>query len=341
MKEKKTKRITIISLVVLVLAIVLFGLIYVFKIAKHYPDRIELEVENNFFGLTFSKKYAEEIGLDWRQAYLDILDELQVRQIRLPIYWDQIEKSSGKYDFSDYDFLLEEGQKRDVSFILNIGQRVARWPECHFPAWIDSSDDEVLSLETLAMLQATVEHFKKYPSVAYWQVENEPLLNSFGQCPRGNYDFLKQEIALVKSLDDRPIIVSATGELSFWTREIKAADIFGTTMYRVVHNPILGYIRYPYTSGSYRWKAKMLKIDPKDIMIIELQAEPWIQAENLNDQDEREYQKSFNLEQFKANAQFAIDTGFGRAYLWGVEWWYYQYQVMGRTQYWEFAKTLF
>jgi hypothetical protein len=76
-------------------------------------------------------------------------------------------------------------------------------------------------------------------------------------------------------------------------------------------------------------------------MVIELQAEPWIPKEDIANIYDLRYQKSFNLQQFKANVQFAIDTEFSEVYLWGAEWWYFKYKLGGNPQYWDFAKTLF
>jgi hypothetical protein len=53
-----------------------------------------------------------------------------------------------------------------------------------------------------------------------------------------------------------------------------------------------------------------------------------------------EADKSFNIEQFKANLQYAINIDFKKTYLWGVEWWYYQYKN-GDKGYWELARTIF
>ncbi|HOZ53173.1 MAG TPA: hypothetical protein PK142_00665 [bacterium] len=322
-------------------AIFLLVLIYIFKIAKHYPKNIVLENVNNFFGVTYSKKYAKELGLDWKETYIAILDELNVKKIRIPVYWDEIEKVPGEFDFSDYNYLIEEGEKRQVEFILNFGMRVARWPECHFPLWLDPSNKEYLQERTNIMIQETINNFKPYDSIVYWQLENEPLLDSFGVCPKSDYGFLQKELALTKGLDNRPIIISATGELSFWNKEIKIADIFGTTMYRVVYNKFLGYIKYPYSSKFYSRKARLNNIGPSDAFIIELQAEPWVNEKEIVSSSSKKYLKSFNIDQFRANTQFALDTGFDRAYLWGVEWWYLRYKKMNDPVYWEFAKTLF
>lgn len=326
-------------LLFLLVPITLIG--YFLKVAKYYPKNMDLKYEPGFFGITYSKKYAENIGLDWQEAYLDILDELNVKYVRIPVYWDQIEKKAGVYDFSDYDFLIQEGEKRDVKFILNTGMRVARWPECHFPSWLNCNNTDDLQKRTIKMLEATISHFKDYDSIEYWQIENEPLLNSFGVCPPSDYNFLKEEVAFVKTLDNRPIIVTATGELSFWKKEAKIADIFGTTMYRVVYNSLTGYIRYPYPASFYTKKAQLAGMDLENSFVIELQAEPWIPEQNIGNIYDLSYQKSFNLEQFKANAQFAINTKFKRTYFWGAEWWYFKHKLGGNSEYYDFAKTLF
>ena len=53
-----------------------------------------------------------------------------------------------------------------------------------------------------------------------------------------------------------------------------------------------------------------------------------------------EMAESMNIDQFKANIQFAINVDFAQTYLWGVEWWYWQYKN-GNPEYWEIAKGLF
>lgn len=321
--------------------IILLVLVYFFKIADYYPKKIDLKHDPGFFGVTYSKKYAENIGLDWKETYIAILEELEVKKVRIPIYWDDIEKIPGVFDFSDYDFLIEEAEKRDVKVILNFGMRVARWPECHFPYWANSLDTEKLQERTLKMLVAVMENFKNSSAINYWQLENEPLLNSFGVCPRSDYNFLKEELNLVKKIDNRPVIISATGELSFWLKESRIADVFGTTVYRVVHNPIFGYIKYPYPSSFYSFKARLAGIDLNKAIIIELQAEPWIPKEDILNIFDTNYQRSFNLKQFESNVQFAIDIGFKEVYLWGAEWWYFKHKIGENSDYWNFAKTLF
>ncbi|MCD4761321.1 cellulase family glycosylhydrolase [bacterium] len=323
------------------LLVMVVFLFWTFKFADHYPDDINLrQAKEDFWGVTYSPKFATELGLDWQETYIAILDDLKVKNIRIPIYWDQIEIEEGTFDFSDYDYIFNEGKKRDVKFIANIGWRLPRWPECHHPAWIDDTDIDGVKFKTILVMEKIIERYKDREEIVYWQVENEPLLDWFGECPKGDKKFLEQEINFVKSLDDRPIIISASGELSSWQSEAQLSDIFATTMYRVVWNPIFRYVRYPIPNWFYQFKASFVGIDRKKAIVSELQAEPWVPYGTLANLHFDEFHKSFSIEQFRANLQFAINADFRQTYLWGVEWWYLQ-KEKGNDSYWSIARSLF
>jgi hypothetical protein len=310
------------------------------RIFKNSNQDIQIERNPEYFGVTYSKKYAEEIGLNWKETYLAILDDLKVKNIRLPIYWDEIENTKGVFDYSDYDFMITEGAKRNVNFVINIGWRLPRWPECHAPSWTNVESVESIRIDTLTMLEKTVNRYKDNSAVKYWQVENEPFLNTFGICPPSNEEFFTKEVALVKSLDKRPIIVSGPGELNLWRKEAKHGDIFGTTMYRVIWNKVIGYMKYPIPAWFYTVKAWSAGIKPDSRIIIELQAEPWVPQGKIIYLSQNEAKYSFDVNQFKENIQYALNTKFNKSYLWGVEWWYWQYKHDDQS-FWLFARTLF
>ncbi len=317
----------------LVIILILIA-IYFFKFAKHYPQDINLIAPDNFWGLTFSTKYSRELNLKPLEVYQAILEDLNIKNIRLPIYWDEIEKEEGVFDFTVFDELIALGEDYDINYIINIGWRLPRWPECHAPQWSEGQEKE----KTLLMLKEVINHYKDNDNIIAWQIENEPLLNTFGICPNGNEGFLRKEIDLVKSLDQRDIIISASGELSSWKREGKLGDIFGTTMYRVVYTPFFGYFKYPLPASFYSYKAQFNNIERK--IISELQLEPWVPNDNgITNLEKEEKDKSLNLEQMKANLQFAINTNFSQAYLWGVEWWYYE-KVNNNPIFWDLIKEL-
>ncbi|MCD4705269.1 hypothetical protein K8R66_04305, partial [bacterium] len=146
---------------IFILIILILGIgVWYFKFSKHYPQEINLSsAKDNYWGVTFSRKFCDELDLDWKETYLAILDDLQVKNIRIPIYWDDIEIQDDVFDFTDYDYIFDEGAKRGVKFIANIGWRLPRWPECHSPEWIKDLEVSEIKEKTIEMIKPVVKHF--------------------------------------------------------------------------------------------------------------------------------------------------------------------------------------
>lgn len=276
------------------------------------------------FGVTFSQPQAEYLGLDWKKTYLDILDNLKVRNLRLLAYWPKIEKESGKFDFKDLDWQVNEAKKRNGKIIMTIGERLPHWPECHAPDWARDLPQDKKQARVIEMLQAVVKHYKKQSNIIMWQVDNEPLVNWFGKCGQSDKEFVKKEIALVKSMDFRPVLITDSGELGWWRPASRLGDYFGTTLYRVVWNKYVGYWNYKYLipPALYYWKARLAGIYPAGAIIAELQAEPWLR-EDISKITLEEQRHSMDAKKFQEAVVFARRTGFAESYLWGVEYWYW------------------
>jgi len=284
------------------------------------------------WGAAFSKNFANDLGLNWRETYLAILDDLKVKYLRLPVYWPDIEPQKNNYVFSDYDWMLKEAEKRNVKLVLVIGRKLPRWPECHEPEWIKSQDSRLKTQDLLKYIKVVVNRYKENPALYVWQVENEPFLD-FGECPKLDVEFLDKEIDLVRSLDSKhQILVTDSGELGLWLKAAKRGDIFGTTIYRVVWSKYLGYIRYDlFLPPQFFWlKANLARLfyPGKPIIVSELQAEPW-------------KEEGMDLKQFSKNIEFAKKVGFPEVYLWGTEWWYWLKVKHQDPSFWEFAKKIF
>jgi hypothetical protein len=119
------KSLKIIKIFFVVLILVLF-FIFIFSQGKVY-EPMELA-----YGVTFSKKQAVNLGLDWRKVYLSIFDDLGVKKIRLPAYWNEIENQEGNYSWEDLDWQVKQAGEYGAEIILAAGARLPRWPECHF-----------------------------------------------------------------------------------------------------------------------------------------------------------------------------------------------------------------
>jgi len=319
--------------------LVLLGLIIIvfcyFFIGKAKP------VEKIDFGVTFSKIQAERLGLNWKETYLAILDDLKARKIRLIAYWPEIEPERGKFDFEDLDWQIEEAGRRGAEIILAVGQRLPRWPECHEPEWAQNQESRIKNQELLKYLEKTINHYKDRQAIKFWQVENEPFLGTFGECPKLDKRFLDREIALVRSLDNRKIIITESGEFSTWVGAARRADILGTTLYRKVHG-IFGYVRYPIPAIFYQRKTALIKkfFGIEKIIVIELQAEPWGPDQIWKISLEEQF-KSMNLEEFRKIIDYTKRAGFSEAYLWGAEWWYWLKTVHNDDSMWKEARALF
>ena len=314
------------------------------------PSSVSEEIT---WGFTFSPRFAEYLEIPWREAYIASLDELEPRLLRIPIYWNDVEKEEGMREFDDYDFMINEANARQIPTTIAIGRRVPRWPECHVPEWAKTLSEEKQVEKIMPIIEAIVTRYRDVPSVSRWQVENEPFLAFFGECPPPNAKALDREIALVRSLDaSRPILTTDSGELSLWLFAAKRGDVFGTTMYRTVWSkflsPYVGYITYPLPPKFFWLKANLVHLffgDEKKIINIELQAEPWtpwgpwgpgfVKIMSLDEQDE-----TMSPAHFYENIEYARDVGFSEVYLWGVEWWYLMKEKYDRPFFWEAAKEV-
>ncbi len=299
------------------------------------------------WSVSFSQKFASSLGLDWQKTFLSILDELKPAKVRLPVYWDIIESKKDELSFADYDFMMGELKKRGVPVVLVVGKRTPRWPECHEPVWNKGLSREDSKKELLSAITETVIRYKNDENLRAWQVENEPFLPYFGECPKPDGKLLDEEIALVKSLDpNRPVMVTDSGELSLWIQAFSRADVFGTTMYRTVWSrlisPYVGYVTYPLPPKFFWFKANLVNLmtgENKPIIVSELQAEPWSSG-SLNELAMEEQAKSMTLEKLKENIDYAEEVGFPEVYIWGAEWWYFMKEKNGDPSFWDEAKRI-
>lgn len=295
------------------------------------------------WGVNFSIPRAEYLGFEWKKMYLDILEELQPQLVRTMAYWEIIEPAQDKLLFPDLDFILEEAQKRNIGVIVVLGHKQPGWPECHSPEWVRNLESRMQNEELLEYITAVVERYKTNNAIKAWQVENEPFF-PYGPsgCDPVPLELFQKEIALVKSLDPRPIVVTDSGEKGAWLPTAQYGDIFGSTMYReIYHDKKQKYIKYPVPPALYRIRAGMLKVFLKTDKFIgvELQAEPWFATDVFQTPWERQ-KELMNEKIFAEYTDYARRVGFAQNYFWGVEWWYYAKHKQGDDSIWQAAKKV-
>ncbi|MBI4138359.1 MAG: beta-galactosidase [Candidatus Wildermuthbacteria bacterium] len=294
------------------------------------------------WGVNFSQKHAEHLGLDWKEAYSALLEDLGARRVKLALSWDMLEKEPGVFDFHDLDWQMDMARARGAKVILAVGMKTPRWPECHIPLWAKELSEKGRQEAILRMLSAVVVHVADNESVAGWQVENEPLF-PFGECPKTDARFLQKEIALVQSIDvSRPVFTSDSGELSLWIRAAKIGDKVAVTMYkRAWFDFLKRYVEYPFPPVFYYRKAELIRLFfGKEVFVGELQAEPWTPV-FVSMASAEEQSITMNPEKFQEVIDFAGRTGLSEFYLWGSEWWYWLKTTRGDSAMWDRARRLF
>ncbi|MBI1908304.1 hypothetical protein HYS28_02720 [Candidatus Uhrbacteria bacterium] len=286
------------------------------------------------FGITFSPRTASYYGVDPRAAYTAALDELDVRLVRLPVYWDDVEPSDDAYAFTDTDWYMDEAAARGAKVTLVIGMKVPRWPECHVPDWVPSDAPREALLD---YLEAAVVRYAHHPALYRWQVENEVRF-PFGECPAPDLALFADEVALVRSLDaDTPIQLTVSGEQEAWAATAEDADVLGASLYRFAWNSTFGLVVFPHPPSYYRLQWRTLGDRVDTAVISELQAEPWFDGDVPADVAER--YALFPEERLRDHARFAEATEFPEVYLWGAEWWY-ALRIAGEPRLWDTARDI-
>lgn len=319
---------------VIILSLLVIGALLAYR---PVPSKID-------YGVSFTKLNADELGLDWREVYAAALDDLGIRKFRLAAHWPMIEPERDQYDFSAMDYMVNEASARDAKIILAVGRRLPRWPECHTPEWVGYMPWDEQKMELRQYITAVIERYKDEPAITHWQVENEPYLSLFAHeiCGEHDEEFLKEEVALVKSLDpSRPILVTDSGNLGTWHEAYRTGDAFGTSLYIYFWNPELGEFKTRIPAFFYRIKARLMEIflGEKPVILIELSAEPWLVTPTRTTPFETQLAR-MDIEKFREIIDYAEKTRFSAQYLWGVEWWYYM-REHDHPEFWAYAKTIY
>lgn len=297
-------------------------------------------------GASYSIKYAEELGIDWQDGYMALLEDIDIQALRLMSYWDIYEVENDVYNFETLDWQMDKAYENGAKVSLAVGLRQPRWPECHQPTWADdlSRDDRNAELEEFITI--LIKRYKNHPALESYQLENEALNHWFGVChvhDRGLIrDRLINEFNLIKSLDpEHPVIMSLSDQHGLPTGE-PTPDVFGYSIYRIVYNSQLfpGYLLYPTPVWYHRIRAQIIDwIKDRPIIIHELQLEPWGPDPTV-DLSIDEQNRSMSPKQMYRNVDFARQIGLDEAYLWGAEWWYWRMTEKNDPIIWETAKDI-
>lgn len=297
-------------------------------------------------GVSFIPDYASSLGVSPEQTMDALIGDLHVKYFRLTSYWSDIEPTPGHYNFSQLDWEFKKAEAAHAKITLAIGLRQPRWPECHAPGWVNTSQPDSQWLPELEQyMTKVIERYKNSPALQSYQLENEYFIKVFGECNNFDRSRLVKEAALVKRLDPHhPLIISRSNNAIGFPLGQPQPDEFGISIYQRMWTPILGrYFQYPFPAWYYAFLAGTQKIFlGKDMIVHEMQAEPWPpHGQPLPDTSLSEQNKSFNASDLKNRVNFAKSTGMRQIYLWGAEYWYYRKELLRDSSVWNAARQEF
>ena len=305
-------------------------------IASHSHEQMQL-------GTTFIPSYAKYFGVDPQETLRAIIYDLGIRHIRLVSYWEDIEKTPGNYDFSELDWQMKLAEQSNTKVSLSLGLRQPRWPECHIPDWAKNEPASQWAPQLQTLMGKVIERYKDSPSLQTYQLENEFFLKAFGECTNFDRDRLISELNFVRQQDPKhPVIIARSNNAVGLPIGKPTPDQFGVAVYKRVWDKTIThrYFEYPFPAWFYAGLAGWGQIlTGKDMIIHELQAEPWMpDGFDLKTSSIAEQDKSMDAKRLHSRIEYGRATGMKTVDLWGAEWWYWRKASLHDDSLWNAVK---
>jgi hypothetical protein len=330
------------------LAFILLAIVVAFTTMSYSVAQWYIHKHKNqplVLGATFIPDYAESFGLNPQDTLSAMLGDLKLKQVRLVSYWEDIEPTPGHYDFSKLDWQFDTAKKHGAKVSLAIGLRQPRWPECHNPGWvtIDPNNQAAWRPQLNQFIEAVIKHYKDNPALQDYELENEYFLKVFGECTDFSRARLVDEYNLVKAMDNQhKVIVSRSDNWVGIPVGQPTPDEFAVSVYKRVWDATFThrYFEYPLPAWFYASLAGYEELlSGKDMIIHELQAEPWTpKGLEITQTSVKEQYKSMNPQRLKARINYGEATGMRTIDLWGAEWWYYMKVKQNNPDVWNVVK---
>lgn len=90
--------------------LLIFFLLFSFLFLYFFVGNVS-EAEKINWGIVLSQKHAQLLGLDFKETFLAILDDLGAKNIKIITHWDFIEPEKGLFNFADLDWQIKEAEK--------------------------------------------------------------------------------------------------------------------------------------------------------------------------------------------------------------------------------------
>lgn len=319
------------------------------------PSRKSTNDFKPLYGVSYSFEQADWYGLDPREDYKKLLDEVKPDWVRLPFFWDQMVDEGGSLKIDDLKFAIEEAEKRDVKVVIALGAKTPYYPETHFPAEIKDqvkfgqrlTPDHPIVDELLNIDKKVVDELSEYPNISHWQVENEPLLGD----PRGisvSVDLVKKEVEVVRNADPkkRPVILNHPAGWYFdrsWLdllSILEVGDVYSTNAYFKTKGTHLFAAKvsgvelripwpdffvwpvqpWPLLSPPYETFKKKAEERGVGFWVMEMQSEPYIRE--VKDAEKAVFH--FSARDVEKGNSFLKSYGINSIGFWGAHFWQFR-----------------
>ena len=361
--------------------IVLFLLILVFvsrAFAFPIPER---KFDANFkptYGISYSFEQAKWYCLDPKESYIKLLDEFKFAWVRLPFFWNltllrserAMDGQVADLDLSELKFAIEEAGKRNVEVIIALGAKTPYYPEYHWPKNIAEkvkfgeriTTTHPIAKEILEVDRKVVGELSRFDNIAYWQVENEPLIGNVNKW-KIDSSLIAAEVEVVRDTDPqkRPIILNhaATGFYDKSWKELlpilrpddvfavnaffktKGTDLISAKLFgREIHILWPDHLAWPVHSWlifspNYQTIKETVEKNGNRLWIMEMQSEPYIKKIEQADDP----LLTFTPKDIIAADNFLKSYKIESIGLWGAHFWQYR-ERMGDNSWINVAKSV-
>jgi hypothetical protein len=342
----------------LLAALLLGAVITPLALASHQPAKPQVANAPVRVGISFSPRRARQLGLDGHESFRQ-LEQFGFGIIRLSAYWDDVDGNG----YRGLDWYLDEATRSGQPIALSVGMKGVGWPEYYIPPALvpgdtgdgqDVTRDPQLRAATLEFVKQTVLRYRDSPAVVAWQVENEPFN------PAGPHrwvigrDFLREEVAAVKELDRRPVIVNVFGHFNMLMDRaaqrggldthtllgfdsdraekdsvgaLSRGDIFGLDVYTSIGFRMMGQEYVARASSDWpdhaaRWR-KLARRQGQLAWVTEAQAEPW---ESSRTQQTLAQPRTISPDDIRKTFEDIEASGYSTVMFWGAEYWLWRAQ---------------
>lgn len=314
------------------------------------------------YGVSYSFEQAGWYGLEARESYVALLEEIKFDWVRLPFFWDQMVSEDGELMVDDLKFAIEEADKRGVGVIIALGAKTPYYPEYKWPNEVaakvkfgDTIDiNHPAAADILQIDRALVEQLSVYDNIISWQIENEPYLASINNW-KIDESLLVAEVKVVRGTDRfaRPIILNHVGPATFdrrWQTLLNLlgpGDVLGVNAYfktqgvdllafeifdREVHIKWPKWFVFPtqswlLLSPDYDQLKREAQAKGIDLWILEVQAEPYIREVNDARSDTFFYSTGDLVKADKFTRSWDVKS----IGLWGAHFWQFREGIGDRS----------